>query len=363
MHRPYQIIKRRETRVINVGKVPIGGDHPIAVQTMTNTLTSNIKETISQINRVVKVGADIVRVSVPDEESSKSLKKICKNVSVPIIADIHFHYKRALEAADNGASCLRINPGNIGSISKVKEVVKAAKNNDCAIRIGVNAGSLEKKILEKYSEPCPEALVDSAILNMKLLEDNDFYNFKISVKSSDVLLSIKSYEMLSDKCDYPLHLGITEAGGLLAGSIKSSIGIGHLLMKGIGDTIRVSLSANPEEEIKAGYDILKSLNLRSRGVKIISCPSCARQAFPVIETVKRLEEKLSHIKKPITLSIIGCVVNGPGEASQTEIGLTGGGNDSNLLYLSGIPHKKVINENIISQVVKLVEEKAKEKKL
>ena len=241
--------------------------------------------------------------------------------------------------------------------------MKAAKDNNCSIRVGVNSGSLDKNLLEKYKEPCPEALVESAMYNVKLFEDNDFYNFKISVKSSDVLLSIKSYEMLSDKCDYPLHLGITEAGGLLAGSIKSSIGIGHLLMKGIGDTIRVSLSANPEEEIKAGYDILKSLNLRSRGVKIISCPSCARQAFPVIETVKRLEEKLSHIKKPITLSIIGCVVNGPGEASQTEIGLTGGGNDSNLLYLSGIPHKKVINENIISQVVKLVEEKAKEKKL
>ena len=282
-------------------------------------------------------------------------------MNVPIVADIHFHYKRAIEAAKNGAACLRINPGNIGSKDRVLDVVKAAKDYNCSIRIGVNAGSLEKKLLDKYKEPCPEALVESAIYNVKLFEDNDFYNFKLSVKSSDIFLAIKSYEMLSKKCNYPLHLGITEAGGLITGSIKSSIGMGHLLMNGIGDTIRVSLSADPEEEVKAGYEILKSLNIRSRGVKIISCPSCARQAFPVIETVKALEEKLSHIKKPITLSIIGCVVNGPGEAAQTEIGITGGGNDSNLLYLSGIPHKKVINEKIISQVVKLVEEKAKEK--
>ncbi len=359
--RPYREVKRKKTKVIRVGKVLVGGNAPISVQSMTNTLTTDAKSTIKQINNLEEKGADIVRVSCPDEKSTLSLKEITKNVNVPIVADIHFHYKRAIEAAKNGAACLRINPGNIGSKDRVLDVVKAAKDYNCSIRIGVNAGSLEKKLLEKYKEPCPEALVESAIYNVKLFEDSDFFNFKLSVKSSDIFLAIKSYEMLSKECDYPLHLGITEAGGLITGSIKSSIGMGHLLMNGIGDTIRVSLSANPEEEVKAGYEILKSLNIRSRGVKIISCPSCARQAFPVIDTVKVLEEKLSHIKKPITLSIIGCVVNGPGEAAQTEIGVTGGGKDNNLLYLSGIPHKKVINDEIISQVVKLVEEKAKEK--
>ncbi len=359
--RPYREVKRKKTKTIKVGKVLVGGSAPITVQSMTNTPTTDVKSTIDQINSLEEKGADIVRVSCPDESSTQSLKNIIKNVNVPIVADIHFHYKRAIEAAKNGAACLRINPGNIGSKDRVLDVVKAAKDYNCSIRIGVNAGSLEKNLLDKYKEPCPEALVESAIYNVKLFEDNDFYNFKLSVKSSDIFLAIKSYEMLSEKCNYPLHLGITEAGGLITGSIKSSIGMGHLLMNGIGDTIRVSLSADPQEEVKAGYEILKSLNIRSRGVKIISCPSCARQAFPVIETVKALEEKLSHIKTPITLSIIGCVVNGPGEASQTEIGLTGGGNDSNLLYLSGIPHKKVVNEKIISQVVKLVEEKAKEK--
>ena len=359
--RPYREVKRRKTRVVKVGKVLVGGDSPITVQSMTNTLTTDAKSTIKQINLLEEKGADIVRVSCPDESSTQTLKDIIKNVSVPIVADIHFHYKRAIEAAKNGAACLRINPGNIGSKERVLDVVKAAKDYNCSIRIGVNAGSLEKKLLEKYKEPCPEALVESAMYNVKLLEDNEFFNFKLSVKSSDIFLAVKSYEMLSKQCDYPLHLGITEAGGLITGSIKSSIGMGRLLMSGIGDTIRVSLSANPEEEVKAGYEILKSLNLRSRGVKIISCPSCARQAFPVIDTVKILEEKLSHIKKPITLSIIGCVVNGPGEAAQTEIGVTGGGNDSNLLYISGIPHKKVINKNIVNQVVKLVDEKIKEK--
>ena len=346
--RPYREVKRRKTKKIKVGKVFVGGDAPITVQSMTNTLTTDVKATIDQINRLEEKGADIVRVSCPDEDSTKSLKSIIKNVNVPIVADIHFHYKRAIEAAKNGAACLRINPGNIGSKERVLDVVKAAKDYNCSIRVGVNAGSLEKKLLDKYKEPCPEALVESAMYNVKLFEDNEFYNFKLSVKSSDIFLAVKSYEILSNKCDYPLHLGITEAGGLITGSIKSSIGMGRLLMNGIGDTIRVSLSADPEEEIKAGYEILKSLNLRSRGVKIISCPSCARQAFPVIDTVKVLEKKLSHIKKPITLSIIGCVVNGPGEAAQTEIGITGGGNDNNLLYISGIPHKKVINENIIS---------------
>tara|TARA_B100000945_G_scaffold318505_1_gene323475 strand:+ start:27 stop:1118 length:1092 start_codon:yes stop_codon:yes gene_type:complete len=357
--RPHRAIKRKKTKKISVGKVSIGGDSVISVQSMTNTLTTDIKATINQINQLEDAGADIVRVSCPDEKSTLSLKQISKEVSVPLVADIHFHYKRAIEAAKNGAKCLRINPGNIGSAERVLEVVKAAKDHNCSIRIGVNAGSLDKTLLEKYKEPCPEALVESAMYNVKLFEDNDFYNFKISVKSSDVFLAIKSYEKLSETCDYPLHLGITEAGSLLTGSIKSSIGIGQLLMKGIGDTIRVSLSADPIEEIKAGYEILKSLNIRSRGVQIISCPSCARQAFPVIDTVKILEEKLSHIKKPITLSIIGCVVNGPGEAAQTEVGLTGGGQDNNLLYLSGIPHTKVPSKDIINKVIQLVEEKVK----
>ena len=358
--RPHRIIKRKNTKKIKVGGVSIGGDSPISVQSMTNTLTTDVKGTINQINLLQEAGADIVRVSCPDENSTKALKKIIKEVSIPIVADIHFHYKRAIEAAEMGASCLRINPGNIGNKDRVLEVVKAAKNNNCSIRIGVNAGSLEKELLERYKEPCPEALVESALHNIKLLEDNNFFNFKISVKSSDIFLTVKAYENLSELCDYPLHLGVTEAGGLFTGSIKSSIGIGKLLMEGIGDTIRVSLSSDPIDEVKAGYEILKSLGIRSRGVNIISCPSCARQAFPVVETVKLLEEKLAHIKKPINLSIIGCVVNGPGEAAQTEIGLTGGGHDSNLLYLSGIPHSKVASSEIIDKVVKLVEEKTKD---
>ena len=358
--RPHRKIVRKKTRKITVGNVTVGGDSKISVQSMTNTLTTEIKNTINQINQLEEAGADIVRVSCPDTSSTKALKEIKKNTNLPIVADVHFHYQRAIEAAKNGAACLRINPGNIGSKDRVIDVLKAAKDFNCSVRIGVNAGSLDKIILEKYKEPCPDALVESAMYNVKLFEDNQFHNFKISVKSSDVLLSIKSYEKLSNLCDYPLHLGITEAGGLQSGSIKSSIGIGHLLMKGIGDTIRVSLSADPIEEIKTGFDILKSLDLRARGVQIISCPSCARQAFPVIETVKILEDKLAHIKTPIKLSIIGCVVNGPGEASQTEIGLTGGGNDSNLLYLSGIPHKKIPNKNIINQIVELVEQKVKE---
>ena len=357
--RPHRTIKRKITRKIKVGNVSVGGDSPITVQSMTNTLTTDIKGTISQIHSLEEAGADIVRVSCPDEMSTKALKKIVKEVSVPIVADIHFHYKRAIEAAEMGAKCLRINPGNIGSKKRILEVVKAARNNECSIRIGVNAGSLEKNLLEKYKEPCPEALVESAQHNIKLLEDNDFFDFKISVKSSDIFLTVKAYKQLSKVCNYPLHLGVTEAGSLFTGSIKSSIGIGQLLMEGIGDTIRVSLSSDPVDEIKAGYEILKSLGIRSRGVNIISCPSCARQAFPVIETVKLLEKKLAHIKKPINLSIIGCVVNGPGEAAQTEIGLTGGGQDNNLLYLSGIPHSRVPSSEIIDKVVKLVEEKTK----
>ena len=359
--RPHRKIDRKKTREIKVGNISVGGKSIISVQSMTNTLTTDVKKTIEQINNLDEAGADIVRVSCPDENSTKCLKEIVKEVKVPIVADIHFHYKRAIEAAEMGAGCLRINPGNIGSKDRILEVVKAAKDNNCSIRIGVNAGSLDKSLLEKYKEPCPEALVESAQYNIKLLEDNDFFNFKISVKSSDIFLTVKAYRKLSEICNYPLHLGVTEAGGLLTGSIKSSIGIGQLLMEGIGDTIRVSLSSDPIDEIKAGYEILKSLGLRSRGVNIISCPSCARQAFPVIETVKELEKKLSHIKKPISLSIIGCVVNGPGEAAQTEVGLTGGGQDSNLLYLSGIPHTKVASSEIIDKVVKLVEQKVKEK--
>tara|TARA_Y100001970_G_scaffold169824_2_gene207571 strand:- start:735 stop:1823 length:1089 start_codon:yes stop_codon:yes gene_type:complete len=358
--RPHRTIKRRKTKKIKVGNVSIGGESIISVQSMTNTITSDVASTVKQINELKEAGADLVRVSCPDEESTEALKKIVKATDIPIIADIHFHYKRAIESAKSGASCLRINPGNIGSTERIKEVIKAAKDHGCSIRIGVNAGSLEKKILEKYKEPCPEALVESATHNIKILEDNDFFNFKISVKSSDVFLSVKSYEALSKLYDYPLHLGITEAGGLFTGSIKSSIGIGRLLMQGIGDTIRVSLSADPKEEVKAGFEILSALGIRSRGVQIISCPSCARQAFPVIDTVKILEEKLSHIKKPMTLSIIGCVVNGPGEAAQTDIGLTGGGDGNNLLYLSGIPHNKVVSKEIINKVVNLVESKAKE---
>ena len=358
--RPHRVIKRKVTKEIKVGNVKVGGNAPISVQSMTNTLTTDVKGTINQIHSLEEAGADIVRVSCPDEGSTRALKEIIKEVSVPIVADIHFHYKRAIEAAEMGANCLRINPGNIGDQKRILEVINAAKNNNCSIRIGVNAGSLEKNLLEKYKEPCPEALVESAQHNIRLLEDNDFFNFKISVKSSDIFLTVKAYKKLSKICNYPLHLGVTEAGGLFTGSIKSSIGIGQLLMDGIGDTIRVSLSSDPIDEVKAGYEILKSLGIRSRGVNIISCPSCARQAFPVIETVKILEEKLSHIKKPISLSIIGCVVNGPGEAAQTEIGLTGGGQDSNLLYLSGVPHSKVPSSEIIEKIVKMVEEKTKD---
>ena len=360
--RPHRKINRRRTKEIKVGNVSVGGKSLISVQSMTNTLTTDIKSTILQIKKLEEAGADIVRVSCPDENSTKSLKEIVKEVSIPLVADIHFHYKRAIEAAKMGASCLRINPGNIGTKDRIVEVIKAAKDHNCSIRIGVNAGSLDKKLLEKYKEPCPEALVESAKHNIELLEDKDFFNFKISVKSSDIFLTVKAYKQLSEICDYPLHLGVTEAGGLFTGSIKSSIGIGQLLMEGIGDTIRVSLSSDPVDEIKAGYEILKSLGIRSRGVNIISCPSCARQAFPVIETVKELEKKLSHIKKPIDISIIGCVVNGPGEAAQTEIGLTGGGQDNNLLYLSGLPHAKVASAEIIEKVVKLVEEKVKDTK-
>jgi len=349
-------IQRRLSKEIKVGSVSVGGNSLISVQSMTNTLTSDIDSTVAQINELHNEGADIVRVSCPDEESTNALKKIVDSSPVPIVADIHFHYKRALEAADAGASCLRINPGNIGS-AKIKEVIQAAKLNNISMRIGVNAGSLDESLLRKYKEPCADALVESAIQNIELLERNKFDEFKISVKASNVYTTVSSYEKLSKLCNYPLHLGLTEAGTYLGGSIKSSIGIGKLLSQGIGDTIRVSLTADPIEEIKVGFEILKSLNLRSKGIKIISCPSCARQAFPVIETVKTLEKRLSHITKPLTLSIIGCVVNGPGEAMNSDIGVTGGGKNTNMIYLSGLADHKISNSEIVDHVVKLVEEK------
>jgi (E)-4-hydroxy-3-methylbut-2-enyl-diphosphate synthase len=351
---------RRKSRQIMVGKVPVGGDAPIAVQTMTNTLTSDPVATINQIRACEEVGADIVRVSCPDVESTAALKQIVRAARVPIVADIHFHYKRGLEAADAGAACLRINPGNIGSQARVREVVNAAKANGCAIRIGVNAGSLEKHLLEKYGEPCPEALVESALEHMKMLQDEDFHEFKISVKASDVFLAVAAYSQLAEVCDYPLHLGITEAGGLQGGTVKSSIGLGMLLWAGIGDTIRVSLSADPVEEIKVGYHILKSLGIRARGVKIVSCPSCARQGFDVVKTVEVLEQRLAHITTPLSLSVLGCVVNGPGEARETDIGLTGGGNGRHMVFLSGVTDHVIESEAMVDHIVGLVEAKAAE---
>ena len=358
--RPWRNIYRRKSRQINVGNVPIGGDAPIAVQTMTNTLTTDIKSTIQQVVAASEAGADLVRVSVPDLDSSKALKEIVKESPVPIVADIHFHYKRGIEAAEAGAACLRINPGNIGSEERVKEVIQAAKSNNCSMRIGVNAGSLEKDLLEKYGEPCPEAMVESGLDHIKILEDNDFHEFKISVKASDVFLSAAAYQALADATDAPLHLGITEAGGLMSGTIKSSIGLGSLLWLGIGDTIRVSLSADPIEEVKVGYDILKSLGLRHRGVNIISCPSCARQGFNVIETVQILEDRLAHVKTPMSLSIIGCVVNGPGEALMTDIGFTGGGAGNGMIYWAGKQDHRIGNDDMVDHIVNLVEKRAKE---
>ena len=358
--RPWRNIERRKSRQIMVGSVPVGGDAPISVQTMTNTLTTDIPATIAQVQAAAEAGADIVRVSVPDEGSSRALREIVRESPVPIVADIHFHYRRGIEAAEAGAACLRINPGNIGSPDRLREVIKAARDHGCSMRIGVNAGSLEKHLLEKYGEPCPEAMVESGLDHIKLLEDNDFHEFKISVKASDVFLSVAAYQALADATDKPLHLGITEAGGLMSGTIKSAIGLGNLLWAGIGDTIRVSLSADPVEEVKVGYDILKSLGLRHRGVNIISCPSCARQGFDVIKTVEALEERLAHIKTPMSLSIIGCVVNGPGEALMTDIGFTGGGNGAGMVYLAGKQSHKLGNDEMIEHIVSQVERKAAE---
>ena len=356
--RPWRNIDRRQSRKVMVGSVPVGGGAPITVQTMTNTLTTDVSDTIAQVQAAAEAGADIVRVSVPDVASSKALKEIVRESPLPIVADIHFHYKRGIEAAEAGAACLRINPGNIGSEERVKEIIKAARDYGCSMRIGVNAGSLEKKLLDKYGEPCPDAMVESALDHIKILEDNDFLDFKISVKASDVFMATAAYQALAEATEAPIHLGITEAGGLRSGTIKSAIGLGNLLRMGIGDTIRVSLSADPVEEIKAGYDILKSLGLRHRGVNIISCPSCARQGFDVIKTVEALEMRLEHIKTPMSLSIIGCVVNGPGEALMTDIGFTGGGNGAGMVYLAGKQSHKLSNEKMIDHIVEQVESRA-----
>ncbi len=356
--RPYRDIHRRASRQIRVGGVAVGGDAPISVQSMTNTLTADAAATIAQVRSLEAAGADIVRVSCPDRDSTAALKEIVASSKVPIVADIHFHYKRAIEAAEAGAACLRINPGNIGAQERVREVVRAAKDHGCSMRIGVNAGSLERDLLEKYGEPCPEAMVESALNHARILEDLDFREFKISCKASDVFLAVAAYTGLAEACDYPLHIGITEAWGLRSGTIKSSIGLGNLLWSGIGDTIRVSLSADPVEEVKAGFDILKALGLRHRGVNVISCPSCARQQFEVIKTVELLEERLAHITTPMTLSVIGCVVNGPGEARETDIGLTGGGNNTHMVYVSGLQDHRLKDADIVDHLVKLVEEKA-----
>ncbi len=358
--RPWRDIDRRKCRQIMVGDVPVGGDAPITVQTMTNTLTSDAKATIDQIRRCEDAGVDIIRVSCPDVESTAALKQIVRASNVPIVADIHFHYKRGIEAAEAGVACLRINPGNIGSAARVKEVIDAAKANGCAIRIGVNAGSLEKHLLEKYGEPCPEALVESALDHIKILQDHDFHEYKVAVKASDVFLAVAAYMQLADAVDCPLHVGVTEAGGLIGGTVKSSIGIGNLLWAGIGDTIRVSLSAEPEEEVRVGYEMLKSLGLRTRGVRVVSCPSCARQGFDVIRTVQTLEERLQHIRTPLSLSVLGCVVNGPGEARETDIGITGGGKGKHMVYLSGVTDHHVADEDMVDHIVKLVEAKAAE---
>jgi (E)-4-hydroxy-3-methylbut-2-enyl-diphosphate synthase len=358
--RPWRDIARRHSRQIMVGSVPVGGDAPVTVQTMTNTATADVRATVDQIRRCEEAGADIVRVSCPDEDSTRALRQIVRAARVPIVADIHFHYRRALEAADAGAACLRINPGNIGSADRVREVVNAAKANGCAIRIGVNAGSLERHLLEKYGEPCPEALVESALDHIRLLEDHDFREYKVAVKSSDVFLAVAAYQQLAEAVDCPLHLGITEAGGLIGGTVKSSIGIGALLWFGIGDTIRVSLSAEPEEEVKVGFEILKSLGIRNRGVRVVSCPSCARQGFDVIRTVQALEGRLAHIRTPMSLSVLGCVVNGPGEARETDIGITGGGNGKHMVYLSGVTDHHVRDEEMVDHIVRLVEAKAAE---
>jgi (E)-4-hydroxy-3-methylbut-2-enyl-diphosphate synthase len=358
--RPWRAIQRRVSRKIRVGSVEVGGDAPIAVQSMTNTLTADAAATIDQVRQLEEAGADIVRVSCPDEESTAAFRAIAKAATVPLVADIHFHYKRGVEAAEAGAACLRINPGNIGSPDRVREVIAAARDHGCAMRIGVNAGSLERDLLEKYGEPCPDAMVESALRHARILQDHDFHEFKISVKASDIFMTVAAYQLLSEAIDCPLHLGITEAGALRTGTVKSAIGMGSLLWAGIGDTIRVSLAADPVEEVKVGFDMLKSLGLRHRGVNIIACPSCARQGFNVIATVEALEARLAHISTPLSLSIIGCVVNGPGEALMTDLGFTGGGKGAGMVYVAGRQDHKVDNDRMVDHIVELVEAKAAE---
>ena len=359
-HRPWRRIDRRPSRKIRVGSVEVGGDAPITVQSMTNTLTADAKATIAQVQALEAAGADIVRVSCPDEESTAAFPEIVRAAKVPLVADIHFHYRRAIEAAKGGAACLRINPGNIGSSARVREVVQAARDHGCSMRIGVNAGSLERELLERYGEPCPEAMVESALSHARILQDLDFHEFKISVKASDVFLAVAAYQQLAEACDYPLHVGVTEAGGTRTGTVKSSIGMGSLLWAGIGDTIRVSLSAEPEEEVRVGFEMLKALNLRHRGVNVISCPSCARQQYDVIRTVEALEKRVAHITTPMTVSVIGCVVNGPGEARETDIGFTGGGSNTHQVYIAGVPHHRLKDGNVVDHLVELIEKKAAE---
>lgn len=358
--RPYRDIQRRRSRQIHVGDVAVGGDAPISVQSMTNTPTHDVRATIEQVQAIAAAGGDIVRISCPDEASTAALREIVKESPIPVVADIHFHYKRGIEAAAAGAACLRINPGNIGSRERVREVVKAARDHGCSMRIGVNAGSLERNLLERFGEPCPEAMVESALNHIKHLQDEDFHEFKISVKASDVFLAVAAYQGLAEVTDAPLHIGITEAGGLRSGVVKSSIGLGMLLWSGIGDTIRVSLSADPVEEIRVGFEMLKALGLRHRGVNVISCPSCARQQFDVIRTVEALEKRLEHITTPMTVSVIGCVVNGPGEATMTDVGFTGGGRGTHQVYLAGVPHHRMKDEDIVEHLARLVEDKAAE---
>lgn len=358
--RPWRNIYRRKSRQIMVGNVPVGGDAPIAVQTMTNTDTTDVKATIEQVIACAEAGADIVRISTPDADSTAALKEIIAESPVPIVADIHFHYKRAIEAAESGAACLRINPGNIGKPDRVREVIKAAKDHGCSIRIGVNAGSLERHLLEKYAEPCPDAMVESGMDHIRILQDNDFHEFKIAVKASDVFMAVAAYQGIAEATDAPIHLGITEAGSLMPGAVKSAIGLGNLLWMGIGDTLRVSLSADPVQEVHTAYNILKSLGLRHRGISIISCPSCARQGFDVIKTVEILEDRLAHIKTPMSLSIMGCVVNGPGEALMTDIGFTGGGAGNGMVYLAGKQSHKLSNAEMVDHIVEQVEKRAAE---
>jgi len=351
------VLPRRKTRQIQVGKVSVGGDAPIAVQSMTNTLTTDIDATVGQIQRLAHAGADIVRVSVPDPESAAAMPEILAQTDVPIIADIHFSYKMALAALDAGVHGLRLNPGNIGGRERVERVVKKATERGISIRIGVNAGSLEKKLNEKYGEPCADAMVESALNHIHILEEMDFYDIKVSLKASNIPMTVAAYRKLADKVDYPLHLGITESGSRFGGTVKSSIGLGLLLADGIGDTIRVSLAAEPEEEVKVGFEILKSLGLRHRGVNLIACPSCARQKFNVIDIVSELEQRLSHIHENIDVAVIGCVVNGPGEAREVDVGVTGG-YPVHMIYRDGEKSGKLKTGNIIDQLVEDVEQRA-----